>query len=106
MKLLTKAIRNQLPELYANEEKTAEETNVIVKFFNPTGAATWYATEFDGEDIFFGYVTGLGEDELGYFSLAELTAHKGPLGLGIERDMHYGFKHTLAAVMSGEATAR
>ena len=29
------------------------------------------------------------EDELGYFSLAELEGIRGPLGLGIERDLHW-----------------
>ena len=49
---------------------------------------TWYASEFDGEDIFFGLVIGL-EIELGYFSLSELKSVKGPLGLPIESDLHY-----------------
>jgi hypothetical protein len=33
-------------------------------------------------------VTGL-ESEWGYFSLAELTAARGRLGLPIERDLHF-----------------
>jgi hypothetical protein len=46
---------------------------VVAKFFFPAGAATWWATEYDPEQkIFFGYVTGLGFDEWGYFSLEEL----------------------------------
>jgi hypothetical protein len=28
---------------------------------------TWYSTEFDGEDLFFGLVVGF-ETELGYFN--------------------------------------
>jgi hypothetical protein len=45
-------------------------------------------TIFDGEDFFFGLVIGL-EIEFGYFSLSELQSVKGPLGLPIERDLHF-----------------
>lgn len=97
MMLLTKELRRKLPSIYANKEKKAEDVQVIVKFFDPTGYWTWYATEFDGEDSFFGYVRGF-ENELGYFSLSELESVKGRFGLGIERDLHFG-KHTLKEVM-------
>lgn len=59
-----------------------------VKYFTPDSSWTWYATEFDGQDTFFGLVQGL-EEELGYFSLAELQQVRGPLGLPIERDLHF-----------------
>ena len=38
------------------------------------------------------------ETEMGYFSLDELEEIKGPLRLGIERDLYFG-EHTLAEVM-------
>ena len=97
MMLLTKELRRKLPPLYANEEKKPEDVQVIVKFFDPCSQWTWYATEFNGEDSFFGYVRGL-ENELGYFSLFELESIKNRLGLGIERDRYFG-KHTLKEVM-------
>jgi hypothetical protein len=84
MMLLTKANRAALPPLYSNEK--VDDPVAVVKFFNPTGSFTWYATEFDGDDTFFGLVDGGFEKELGYFSLAELSAFKGRFGLGIERD--------------------
>lgn len=86
MKLLTKEILKKLPPLYANEN--VQDPIVQVKFFNPQGTWTWYATEFDGEDIFFGYVVGH-DKELGYFSLQELSEYRGKLGLGIERDRSF-----------------
>jgi Protein of unknown function (DUF2958) len=43
---------------------------------------------FDGEDVFFGWVMGF-EQELGYFRLSELESVRGPLGLQIERDVHF-----------------
>lgn len=100
MKLLTKELRKKLPPLYTNEEKSPKVTLVIVKFFDPCGSWTWYATEFDPDTgIFFGFVRGI-ENELGYFSLKELEEYRGkPFGLGIERDMYFG-KHTLAEVMA------
>ena len=87
MKLLTEEIKKQLPPL----GHTAEQTDpmAIVKFFNPTGIGTWWACEFDPEtDIFFGKAD-LGFPELGSFSLQELESYKGPMGIGIERDIHF-----------------
>ena len=86
MELLTKELREQLPPLYAQEHET--DPLVICKFFTPDSSWTWYPLEFDGEDVFFGLVIGF-EQELGYFSLAELQAVRGPLGLPIERDLHF-----------------
>lgn len=67
---------------------------IIVKFFTPTSSWTWYATEFDGEDMFFGLVDGF-EKEFGYFSLSELESIDGPHGVGIERDLYFGTQHTV-----------
>jgi len=86
MKLLTQEIKKALPGLYATDEEP--NPKAIVKFFTPDSSWTWYATEFDGEDTFFGWVRGI-EDELGYFSLSELQQVRGPLGLPVERDLHF-----------------
>jgi len=59
-----------------------------VKFFTPDAQWTRYASEFDGDDIFFGLVSGL-EVELGYFLLKELKDVRVPMGLPIERDLYY-----------------
>jgi hypothetical protein len=87
MELLPKEVREVLPKLYANEE-LGLAAQALLKFFTPDANWTWYASEFDGQDIFFGLVIGL-EAEFGYFSLSELTEVRGPLGLPIERDLHY-----------------
>lgn len=97
MKLLTKELRKKFPPLGATENKKPKKIEIIAKFFDPTGSWTWYATEFDGEDTFFGFVRGI-DDELGYFSLKEMESIKGIFGLGIERDLYFE-KHTLAEVM-------
>ena len=96
------------PPLYTNEA-IGFEAQAIVKYFTPDAHWTWYASEAsamfaDGtykplsevdlsdphlEDvIFFGLVSG-DEIEAGYFSLAELRAARGALGLPIERDLYY-----------------
>jgi len=87
MKLLTKEIRKKLPLLYAQEIKGGDAI-AYVKFFTPDSSWTWYATEFDGKDTFFGLVDGH-EKELGYFMLSELQSARGPLGLPIERDLYW-----------------
>jgi hypothetical protein len=85
--LLDDKSREQLPELYSTEEEGLD-AKAQVKFFTPDSDWTWYATEFDGEDLFFGLVIGF-EIELGYFSLSELQSVRGPWGLPIERDLHF-----------------
>jgi len=88
MKLLTKELLQKLPRLGTTEAQS-EQALVVVKFFDPTGSWTWYATEFDPEARqFFGLVDGF-EVELGYFSLDDLESVKGRFGLGIERDLHW-----------------
>ncbi len=88
MKLLTKELEARFAKVGSQENE--KDPLVIAKFFNPTGAETWYATEYDPKDkIFSGYVSISGDwnDEWGYFSLAELEDFKGAFGLGIERDI-------------------
>lgn len=87
MELLPNSIRETLPALYANEE-IGLAAQAVVKFFTPDSNWTWYGSEFDGEDTFFGLVIGF-VPELGYFSLSELTEARGPMGLPIERDMFF-----------------
>lgn len=85
--LLDKNTREKLPPLYSGEE-LGMESLAQVKFFTPDSNWTWYASEFDGEDILFGLVSGF-EVELGYFSLSELESVRGPLDLPIERDLYF-----------------
>jgi hypothetical protein len=91
MKLLTKEARKLLPDLYSQDGDP--KAMAYVKFFDPIGSGTWWASEFDGEDRFFGFADlGLGPGcaELGYFSLSELeSVAKDRGGLGIERDLHF-----------------
>lgn len=86
--LLTAEIRASLPQLYATDQLDFEACTAQVKFFTPGSHWTWYATEFDGQDTFFGLVYGFAI-EIGYFSLAELETVRGKRGLPVERDLYF-----------------
>ncbi len=89
MELLPAELRAQLPALYAQEGNN--DPMVYAKFFTPDSSWTWFVTEGSSEDddfIFYGYTIGQAE-EWGYFSLADLSSARGPMGLPIERDLHF-----------------
>ena len=93
MKLLTKGLLARFAKLGRQED--SNDPVVVAKFFNPTGAGTWYATEYDPTSReFFGYVSIFGDwnDEWGSFSLDELESYHGKFGLGIERDLYFDEK--------------
>lgn len=86
MQLITKELARRLPKLYAAEHDP--DPMVQCKFFFPDFHWTWYGIAFDRHDLFFGFVDG-DFPELGYFSLKELMATRGQLGLPVERDRHF-----------------
>lgn len=103
MKLLTNDLLKRFGAVGRQEESS--DPLVIAKFFNPAGAGTWYATEYDPETrIFFGYVSIFGDwnDEWGSFSLDELESYHGKFGLGIERDMYFDEKRISQVVPSAK----
>jgi len=90
MKLLTDELINTFKKVGRQEE--VKDPLVIAKFFNPAGAGTWYATEYDPETKeFFGFVSIFGDwnDEWGSFALSELENYRDKFGLGIERDRYF-----------------
>jgi hypothetical protein len=92
MKLITKELEKRFKEVGSQEHINLKDKIIIAKFFNPTGAGTWFATEYDPETkIAFGFVSIFGDwnDEWGSFAISELEEHKGQLGLGIERDIYW-----------------
>jgi hypothetical protein len=70
MALLSKQVRQVLPPLFSQE---GDGAIAYVRFFDPQSRWTWYVTEFDGADEFFGIVVGH-EREYGSFFLSELEA--------------------------------
>lgn len=90
-KLIPDDLITAIPDLYSTEDE--KDPICHIKLFTPDANWTWYITELsvnDG-DTCFGYVVGL-ESELGYFSLSEIEAVRGRLGLPVERDL--GFTST------------
>jgi hypothetical protein len=93
MILITDALRALL---LANGRQSRQDDRFdpppVVKLFTPDAGATWLLTEIDPEDAdcAFGLCDlGMGEPELGYLSLAELSTLTGPLGLPVERDLGF-----------------
>lgn len=86
--LMPPEIAGKLPPLYANEGQ-GEDALAHLKLFTPWTSWSWYASEYDpAERLCFGVVVGH-ERELGYFSLPELEAIRGPGRLRIERDLYW-----------------
>jgi hypothetical protein len=99
MRLMTGELEKRFAEIGSQEN--SKNPIVVAKFFNPAGAGTWYATEYDPKTkTFFGYVSIFGDwnDEWGYFSLDELESFEGPFGIGLERDLHWGERRFNKAV--------
>ena len=90
MKLLTEAQRTKL---LANGTRRGDDHKPVVKWFNAGGTGTWLLSELDPEypdECGFGLADlGFGTPESGSIGLLELTAYRGPFGLGIERDIHF-----------------
>jgi len=66
----------KMPGLYETEHVPLKDKVVHLHFF--IGGCDWYITEFDGEDIFWGFAH-LGDDrcaEWGYISFSELRSIK------------------------------
>jgi hypothetical protein len=111
MELMTKEIRAEFKRVGDQEEKKPADKICVVKYFDPTGSWTWWATEIlldEGQDvltipedeiIFFGLVDGF-ELEWGTFSLAELKEIRGALGIGIERDLYGGYPKKMGEIQT------
>ena len=108
MKLMTKVIAAQLrkaDKLFRDRKDGTTSDEIVVKYFNPCGAATWwivqgtpvdseggpdYETDSPDDWHLYGFAN-LGDDrcaECGYTMLSDLENLKLPMGLTIERDLH------------------
>lgn len=89
MELFTKEIIDKAKEQYPLGSDMDNQM-IVAKFFNPTGAGTWYLMNMDLEDEDYCWgIVDLYEVEVGSFSKSELEDFRGSLGLGIERDMYF-----------------
>jgi hypothetical protein len=101
MELLT---QEQRAQMIANGRANAgreitQDFEPVVKLFCPWSLAIWLLTELDPEtNIAFGLCDlGQGFPELGTVSLTEMASVEGPVGLRIERDLHFKATKTLSA---------
>ena len=105
MKLLTEEQRSKLLENgRAQRQARASDQFIdfepVVKLFTPADDAAWLLTELSPNDpnIAFGLCDlGVGFPEIGYVSLSELEALRGPFGLPVERDLHFKATKPLSA---------
>ena len=89
MKLFTKEIEEKAQAQYPLGSDL-EKQLVVAKFFNPTGAGTWYLMNQSSEDPNYCWgICHIFEWEMGSFSKSELENYKGRMGLGIERDLYF-----------------
>ena len=114
MKLLTaeqeRTLRNngQWNAARIARDEEPEDFRPVVKLFCPWGAATWLLTEIDPEDtdIAFGLCDlGMWFPEFGALSLTELEEYRGPLGIGIESDLHFIAKGPISAYIEAAREA-
>lgn len=102
---MTKLITDeQRAQLLANGRQSIENPDFdpipVVKLFTPNAGATWLLSEIDpdDQDHAFGLCDlGHGFPELGYVSLQELAALRGPWGLPIERDLYFRANKPISA---------
>lgn len=94
----------QRAQLLANGRQSIEnpdfDPHPVVKLFTPDAGATWLlcGVDPDDDDRLHGLCDlGLGFPELGWVSLAELEALRGPLRLVVERDLYFKADKSIGA---------
>ena len=78
----------KVPGLYQTENVEHEDKIIAIHFF--IAGCNWYVAEYDGEDIFFGFVN-LNDPqnaEWGYFSLKELDEIN-IKGIEVDNDLYW-----------------
>ena len=91
--LMPQAVREKLLKSpLHSKEGQSDNAEVVVKYFNPSGAGTWLITEGEeqesGDWLLFG-MCHIFEWEWGYIMLSELqNTRVPPFGLRIERDLY------------------
>ena len=80
---------SKIPKLYQTENVPPKDKPIHLHLF--IGGCDWFISEYDGEDLFFGYAilnnaTEMGE--WGYISLAELKSIKIPPGFEIDCEIY------------------
>ena len=75
---------SKLPKLYETEKVPLKDKPIYIHFF--IGDCDWFISEYDGEDLFFGYAI-IGNPafaEWGYISFTELKQIRIPPGIEVD----------------------
>ena len=90
MILFTKEIVKKLQSNNKLNDVALAKAEPVCKFFTPHSNWTWYPFSMDEDGYCFGLVSGhFNEVEYGMFHRSELENYVGPMGLRIERDLHW-----------------
>lgn len=87
--------KDLVERLLANDEghdRAPYDPIPVVKLFTPDANATWllYAMDALDRDLAWGLCDlGLGFPEMGSVSISEIRSISGPMGLPVERDLHF-----------------
>jgi hypothetical protein len=85
--LMPADIAATIPLLYGTERQN--NPVAVLKWFTPDANWSWFVVEYSPDErLCFGLVIGQ-ERELGYFSLDEILAVRGPLRLPVERELYF-----------------
>jgi Protein of unknown function (DUF2958) len=96
---------NKLDDLISNHReqqkvkgtRSERDFEPVVKLFVPWSSGTWLLSECAPDGLAFGLCDmGFGTPELGYVSLDEVAALRGPGGLHVEQDFHFKANKTLS----------
>jgi len=88
MELFTKEIE-KLAEAQYNLGSNLEKQIVVAKFFNPTGAGTWFLINKEENSNYCWGICHIFEWEIGSFLKSDLENYRGKFGLCIERDLNF-----------------
>ena len=107
MKLIADSLTEQLlangraQRAAMDKRDDALDFKPVVKLFTPDAQCTWLLTELGNDDIAYGLCDlGMGFPEIGFVCMRELRELRGPLGLPIERDLHFDVDKTLSTYAS------
>ena len=86
----TQETLSKIPRLYETEDTQLEDKIIYLHFF--IGGCDWFISEFDGEDLFWGYAI-LNNDyqnaEWGYISFTELKEIRVQGGVEVDCDLFW-----------------
>ncbi len=79
---------SKIPNLYQTENVPLKDKPILLHFF--IGSCDWFVSEFDGEDLLFGYAILNSDTEMGewgYISFTELKQIKIPPGIEVDCEL-------------------